>query len=98
VRVVALRDHLDDQLAIEEEPCSVKATTPSIHPQDAEVGKLRTRHIHHEASTFAIIAMCCMHHLEDQPIGINKQVSLAPLNFLMLVQAPEPPFSIVLTD
>jgi hypothetical protein len=37
-------------------------------------------------------------HRQHQPEGVNEDVPLAPLDLLARVIAPEPPFSVVLTD
>jgi hypothetical protein len=35
---------------------------------------------------------------EDQPEGVNQEVTLTPLDLLARVIAPEPPFAVVFTD
>jgi hypothetical protein len=37
-------------------------------------------------------------HREDQPAGIDEEVTLAAFDLVARVVAPEPPFSVVLTD
>ncbi len=99
VRAGTLRNHLNDHLAIELEPFPVGTTLPVVNPHHAQLGKLRTRRIHHEASTFAVIDIGRMYdNLQHQPIGIHEQMPLTPLNLLVPIQAAEPPFSVVLTD
>ena len=99
IRPVALRNYLNDHLAIKLEPFPIRATISLVHPQHPQVGKLRLRCIHYEAATFTIIDIGGMHHhFQYQPIGIDEEVALAPRNFLLSVQAAQPPFSVVLTD
>lgn len=53
----------------------------------------------HELPAVAVLDVGSMHdHAQHEPLGIDQQMAFPALHLLAAVVAPQPPFSVVLTD
>lgn len=95
---LATLDNLNDPSERTSSPFDEYPGIASIDPDPLQPPKSIAQFLHDKPASITILNVGRVHHHDqDQPQGINEQVSLTPRNLLSSVITAAPPFSAVLT-